>query len=237
MSLQLHTTYCISLGPGNPEHMTLEALSLLKKSDLIYCPSTIIQGKQKSRSLDLLLASGISSDQVVLFHVPMTKDRSQPLAAYQEIALQIEEKYREGLKISFVAEGDAGIYSTAHYIMDLLLEKGVSCKQIAGIPAFIACGALASLHIIQQEESLMVWSGNITTAKIEQYLNDGITLVFMKTPLHEAEIKEAIRSTDRTTWHYFENVGVQEREFYTSDVQEILAKDFPYFSIIIAKKQ
>lgn len=232
----MQSTFCVSLGPGNPEHLTLEALRILRSSDKIYCPSTLIAGKQKSRSMDLLTASGIDPQKVALFHVPMTKDRSKPLNAYREVALQVEQDYLQGMRVSFVAEGDAGIYSTAHYIMDLLVEKGIPCQQIAGIPAFIACGALASLHIIQQEESLLVWSGKITPEKIARYIEDEITLVFMKTPLHETEIKEAMRQMPGITWHYFENVGVEGREFYTSSKEEILEKDFPYFSIIIAKK-
>ena len=45
----------ISLGPGDPELITLKALKALNAVDVIFCPGTKSgEGRMKSRALDIL---------------------------------------------------------------------------------------------------------------------------------------------------------------------------------------
>ena len=55
-----------------------------------------------------------------------------------------------------MAEGDAGFYSSIHYLFDKLWADQIEVEQIAGVPAFIAAGAAAGLHIVKQTERLLV---------------------------------------------------------------------------------
>ena len=58
----------------------------------------------------------------------------------------------------------------------------------------------------------------------------------MKGSLCEAEIKSAIAQHSDRKWHYFEFVGMP-KEYITSSTDEILQREFPYFSIIISKRR
>lgn len=228
---------CVSLGPGDPELITLKALRTLQRVDRIYCPATILRGETVvSRSLDIMKAVGIDPEKVALFHVPMSKVRSGAEEAYLTVAQKIEEDYKQGKAVAFVAEGDCGFYSSAHYISDYLWSMAICTDRIAGVPAFIACGALARLHIVSQEETLNVIPTDITTEKISTILDQGGTVVIMKLSLHEGALKDAIRTLHHATFHYFENVGIPAKEFYTSDKDQILARPFPYFAIMIIKR-
>ena len=53
-----HPIHFVSLGPGDPELITLKGLKTLQKADIIYCPAT--QGKHGliSRATDILKAIG-----------------------------------------------------------------------------------------------------------------------------------------------------------------------------------
>lgn len=227
---------CVSLGPGDPELITLKALRTLQKVDTIYCPATILKEKVVSRSLDIMLEVGIDKQKIELFHVPMSRERSGAEEAYLTVAKRIREDYEDGKEIAFVAEGDCGFYSSAHYISDYLFEMGIDTGRVAGVPAFIACGALARLHIVSQDEVLNVIPTNITTERISTILGQGGTVVIMKLSLHEEAIKKAMQSIPDATFHYFENVGLPEKEIYTSDRDFILSRKFPYFAIMIIKR-
>lgn len=225
----------VSLGPGEPELITLKALKVLRQADIIYCPSTLSKsGKQLSRSADILHALDIPSGAIHLFMVPMSKQRDAALEVYDNVRKEAVIKYKEGKQIVIVAEGDSGFYSSIHYIYDKFIEDGIPVKRLAGIPAFIAAGALAGLHIVKQEEKLIVLPGIVSQNELNEYLKNNMTVVIMKLSQCANEIQEYIRCNPQHTYHYFENVGT-EKEYYSYNRNELLGKTFPYFSLMIIK--
>lgn len=229
--------YCVSLGPGDPELMTLKAVRVLRASHIIYCPCTEKAGATISRAGELLSVIGIAPDHICYFSVPMNSDRSEAFCVYREVADQIEESVRRGQSVSFVAEGDSGFYSSVHYISDTLLEKRINVLHIAGVPAFIAAGAMANLHIVKQHESLLVLPSTTSVEQIISEVRSGKTVVLMKLSRQETILKSALTQLGDVEVHYFENVGIQEQEYHTSTVPDIVERSFPYFSLMIIKQK
>lgn len=230
--MEKHTAYCVSLGPGDPGLLTLKALSVLKSSDRVFCPGT----SGGSRAGDLLLVHGIPEERLTLFAVPMKEDRSEATRVYLQVAEEIEELAKRGQKVSFVAEGDGGFYSSQHYIADFLQDKGeVNVSFVPGVPAFIAAGARAGLHVAKGDEGLLVLPLVQSPDEIEEGLSQKRTVVLMKPSRSEGAIKEVLRKGEIREVHYLENVGVAGREFLSDDLPTILSRPFPYFSILILK--
>lgn len=227
---------CISLGPGEADLITLKALKALQESEVIYCPETQSDKKAVSRARDILIELGISKKNIRLFTVPMSKDRSHAEKVYDDVAQEIAEQYRSGVQTVFVAEGDAGFYSSVHYISDRLAGMNISVEHIAGVPAFIACGALAGIHVVKQEEPLLVFPANVGAEKIMAEVKSGKSVVLMKLSQQQEAIKKVLRLMPDAEFHYFENAGVAGKEFYTQNTAEILEREFPYFSLLIIKK-
>lgn len=50
--------------------------------------------------------------------------------------MRLEQK--AGKRLAVAVEGDAGIYASVHYVLDLLEENGIPVEQLPGIPSFIA---------------------------------------------------------------------------------------------------
>jgi|GEM_PF-63011 len=171
-----HPIHFVSLGPGDPELITLKGLKTLQKADIIYCPAT--QGKHGiiSRATDILKAIEVDESLIHPFILPMSKERTDALNAYNELFLDAQAEYLKGKQIVIVAEGDAGFYSSIQYVYDKFEEAGIPVDRIAGIPAFIAAGALAGIHIVKQEEQINVIPGTASfdelSAKIENGTND-----------------------------------------------------------------
>ena len=70
-----HPIHFVSLGPGDPELITLKGLKTLQKADIIYCPAT--QGKHGiiSRATDILKAIEVDESLIHPFILPMSKER------------------------------------------------------------------------------------------------------------------------------------------------------------------
>lgn len=227
----------VSLGPGEAELITVKGLKVLQSVDCVFYPATIVrEGNITSRALNILTELEIDEKKLVPFHVPMSKNRALALEAYEKVAKIVQQEYTNNLKIAVVAEGDSGFYSSVHYIADNLEKEGVPVKQIAGIPAFTACGALAGIHIVKQEEELNVVPGIISTPELLDKLENGKVIVIMKVSQCEDAIKECIVKFPDAEYHYFENVGVEDKEFYTLNKDEILNRKIPYFSLMIIRK-
>ncbi len=225
----------VSLGPGSADLITLRALNRLKESDVIFSPSTITRdGRESSRAFDIMQELGIDASKIKLYHLPMSKDRTKALAAYNKVALEALEATLEGKKVSITAEGDAGMYSSCHYIIESLAPKNVGAEKVPGIPAFIACGAFANLHVAMQEENLLVMAKGMSAEELQDRVDKNETLVLMKASQCEAAVKELIANNTTKTINYFENIGY-DNEYYTIEAEEILKRKFPYFSLIIIK--
>lgn len=249
-----NTIFFVSLGPGDPQLITLKAFETLKKSDIIFCPSTSqpariigdthIASSAKSRSYDILIALGLEPSKIHLFNIPMSKDRTAAMLAYTNVAKLIINHYRQSANISLVAEGDSGFYSSISYIWDYLCANKIPISRIAGVPAFIAAGACASVPIAAQDEQLLVIPGVISLESLESEIASGKSIVVMKLSQCENIIKQCIRlltereardaSARKVQWHYFQDVGTPD-EYYTCNTANILQKVFPYFSIMIIR--
>ena len=118
---------------------------------------------------------------------------------------------------------------------DKFEEAGIPVDRIAGIPAFIAAGALAGIHIVKQEEQINVIPGTASFDELSAKIENGMIIVIMKLPGCQEAIHTCIRQyADKAVFHYFENVGTG-KEYYTTDITIIHSKDFPYFSLLIVQ--
>lgn len=225
----------VSLGPGEAELITLKGLKALQNADCIFCPETPARnGSLLSRAADILHRLGIPAERIRRFPLPMSKQRGDALHAYDQVYATTLSLHRTGKKVAIVAEGDAGLYSSIHYIYEKLQAGGTPVEQIAGIPAFIAAGARGGLHIASQEERLTVIPGITTAEEIERLVQSRNTVVIMKLSQCTGEVHRCIRLHPEYDYRYFENVGTPQ-EKYLSDGQQIAALRFPYFSLLIIR--
>lgn len=223
----------VSLGPGEPELITLKALRALEAADVIYCPATgMPDGKEKSRAMDILKQLPVDGMKIRTFRLPMSKNREEALAAYDAVCEEITRFAEEGKNVAVTAEGDACFYSSANYMYAKLRNLGYPVEMVAGVPAFIASGASVGLHIVEGRERLLVIPGDVVVEELLEVVVAKRTLVVMKVPLGEAVLRPFLARHPELTYHYFEQVGTPS-EFYTSDVQTILERTFTYFSLLV----
>lgn len=234
MTIQQNPIAFVSLGPGDPELITLKALKALQAADLIFCAATGKETeKRRSRSAALLSAYNLKAE-VRTFHLPMSKQREAAMAVYRQLYLNARTAQEEGRKVAIAVEGDAGVYASMHYVLELLEAEGRPVSQLCGIPSFIAAGGVAHLHLIQQEERLLVVPGRVTTEELTEWLETHHTVVLMKLSQCETVVKTFMQVHPEYHYHYFENISTPQ-ERHLTQVEEMLSLPFPYFSLMILK--
>ncbi len=235
--MELNGITVVSLGPGDHEMITLKGLHALEKADIIFSPMTRKGSKELSRSGEMISALGIDTSKIELYYLPMSLDRENTLEIYQGVAERCIELYLQGKEVVITAEGDGGFYSSSQYIHEMIAERGYRVERIAGVPAFIDCAALAAIHIASGDRSLQiipfVENKDVILDNISLSTPRRVNLVLMKLSQSETAIKEAIgEAKDIAKFHYIENRG-RKNEFYSSNIELILERKFPYFSILI----
>lgn len=137
--------FMVSLGPGDPELLTLKALNTLKQCDAI-CIPTKSEDHSFEKSMTYKIVSSVvdlTNKEVVAVYAPM-KFKKEDWHAQVDTIL---ESFQEHQHVAFVTLGDAGIYSTVYYLLDIIKHQEPSiyqnCEVIPGITSF----AQASAHI------------------------------------------------------------------------------------------
>lgn len=234
----IQAVYFVSLGAGDPELITLKALRLLERADVIYSPVSLSpNGRRASKSKSIMLSLGIKEEQIVSYDMPVNREREGAEDAYKQVAEDIKARRQANgdLIAAVVAIGDAGFYASSAYIGELLEAENIPTSYLPGVPALIASNALIGGQLVQLDEQLRVIPGVATPREWEEAWQSKHTVVIMKGSMAEEEIKRAMKSYPHRHWHYLEYVGYEGKELYLNDVNQIAERKFPYFSLIISK--
>lgn len=234
----------VSLGPGDPELITMKALNVLRNADVVILPATAGNTREGS---DRGKANGVSSRaadiinhwdvkaEMRLFDVPMSRNGQLAQCAYDDICMEIVRLYRDHRRVAVAVEGDVSIYASIHYVMERLHTMGVPVEQLPGITSFIAAAAVAQLSLVSHRERLQVIPGTAGEEEMSALLSQSFTLVVMKLSQCEAEVKKFMAGHPECEYHYFENVGAPD-SCHIISAGEIAGRKFPYFSLMIIKK-
>ena len=137
--------YMVSLGPGDVELLTLKALNAFKDSQAI-CVPTKSEDRSFGKSISYKIVQNAlevlgEKKEIVPVYSPM-RFLEEDWRDEGTVILQALEKYD---RVSFVTLGDAGIYSSIYYLLDIIKKEDEeiykNCEVIAGVTSFSAASA------------------------------------------------------------------------------------------------
>ncbi|RZN63421.1 cobalt-factor II C(20)-methyltransferase [Methanonatronarchaeum sp. AMET6-2] len=142
----------ISLGPGDPELITIKAQKTLKQADKVYVPG--------ERARDLV--KPYCQPETLKF--PMTSDQEVLQKYWNKHVEKIAPIAREK-KVAFAVLGDVNFFSTFGHIKRIFEEKHPDI-QIKTIPGVSAITAMASKMDVFIDKSFQVTDGSQQQSKI-----------------------------------------------------------------------
>lgn len=146
------TLYGVSVGPGDPENLTLKAVRVLKAADVIAAPST---GRNRQTALGIV-ADCIAGKPIVDCLTPMSKDLAVVARAHDKIADDICALLDEGKDVAFITLGDAGVYSTYYYTHERVVARGYRAEVVPGVTSFCDAAARLGRPLCEGSEPLLV---------------------------------------------------------------------------------
>ncbi len=231
--------YCVGVGPGSPDLITIRGLDVLKRSDVIFVPAA----SKKTLGLTMKIISGLGNnleEKVFKLEFPMTKNEDILRRSWEENVHMITGELEKGKTCSYAVLGDPMLYSTFGHIASLLREKNVDVNYIPGVSSFTACPARAGIVLADGRQSILVTSmENRDLIRMNAGLVDTMLLIKGQTDFKEFSsfLRDAgFGSNDLLM--YGRRCEMDEERMELSDVSEWDgSKSEPdYFSLIVLRR-
>src|ERR687897_2839267 len=141
----------VGVGPGDPEHVTLEALRALREADRVFAPSLALDVVGRAESIVREAAPDVPVERLV---ISMRRDGGPEV--YGDAARRIAAALDRGERVAFATLGDPNIYSTFSSLAREVraLRPDTAVETVAGIMAFQALASRAGFVVLESTETL-----------------------------------------------------------------------------------
>lgn len=180
--------YGVSVGPGDPEHMTLKALRCLERVPVIAAPRT--RGKN-CRALDTVRANmDVSGKEILYLDFAMKKDADILDSTHRQQADAIEVYLAQGKDVAMLNIGDASLFGTFCYVRELVEADGYESSTIAGVTSFCAVAAELGQSLTNMGDPLVIIPGSFEN--VSEELDHPGTKVLMKSASALGQVKQLL---------------------------------------------
>ncbi len=216
------------IGPGNPELITIEAISLAKNSDVIIVP----RAHENSTGLaEKIISKHIHNAELIHITFPMIYD---PDERDKIILSQLEAskpKWEHARNIFFPVIGDSMLFSTGAYLLDAFrkLIPDIDAEFIPGISAHSLAASCAKRFLAMADDVLCIIPGTADREKVRRALAcSDAAAIYKPTALKDIrELAEGFSNIIRVDF-----AGIPEREKIFAGIDAL--KDIhEYISIIL----
>ena len=183
----------VSVGPGDPELMTIKAVKIIEQTKVIAVPRTM---GGNSRALAIVKEiCDLQEKELIYMDFLMSGDQYQCRDNYERLADTLESYLEHGQNVAMITLGDISVYSTAAYILKICQSDGYPVEWIPGVSSFQAAAARIGRPLVNGEESLIIT--NSTDNQFEKLMQTGTNYVIMKSPLSREEVAGRLNNSDR----------------------------------------
>lgn len=241
--------YGVGVGPGDPQLMTLKAVTVIKTCDIIAIPvsdAALEAPRFEEAGASLLFPEYIKkcvAYQIALpvipelekkaklyLPMPMMKEKAKLKAIHDLCADAVAEQLEKGQTVAFITLGDPCVYSTCLYVHKRIKARGYDTELIPGIPSFCAAAAKLDIGLVENKEELHVLPASY---EIEHGLTLSGTKVLMKAGKKMPYVKECVKEQELEI-QMVENCGMATEHLY-HHVDEI-PDEASYYSLMIIKE-
>jgi len=224
------TLWCVGVGPGDPELITIKAARILRESAVIAVPVT--NGKAHAAyDIALRAVPEIAGKERLLLDFPMRLSREGAEAAYDDAAGRIAQILSAGRDAALVTLGDPSIYSTAAHVHRRMLARGLPAFFVPGVPSFCAAAARLNEPLVSGRTPLFVSSA---AGGALETLNASGTKVYLKPASALRETIQALRAAGKDA-RLVQNCGMENERVYASLSDAVPEES--YYSILIVKDE
>lgn len=227
------TLYGISVGPGDPELITVKGLRLLQSAPVVAFPAGI-QGKPGMA--EQIVDRWLSPTQIKLpLRFPYLQDRAVLIQAWQKAAQTVWQSLQPGQDVAFVCEGDVSFYSTFTYLATTLqeLHPSVSVEAVPGVCSPIASASVLGIPLTTRSQRLIVLPALYQMAELETALDWAEVVVLMKVSSVYPQVWQVLQQRGLLDFAYVVERATWPDMVIYQGLSDRADLKLPYFSLMI----
>jgi len=243
-SSQTGHLYLVGVGPGDPELMTYKAVRILTDAKVWAVPTARENGISSAQQIAGQLVPD-NGREILSLCFPMKKvflgqeTDNQLLQAWGKAADEVIARLDQGRDVAFPTLGDTTLYSTAFYLLPMILERRPQTKVtvVPGITAMAACAASQSNPLALGDDVLAVVPAAFEDDRLRHILTSLDAVVLMKVHRRLDALIDLLTELDLVDHAVLiERSGLPDERVYT-DIREARGKKLHYFSTMLVRKK
>ncbi len=172
--------YAVGLGPGDPDLLTIKAVKILKKADIVIVP----KAKYKAQSIAKDIVTRALGESLPFLELvfPMSRDK-EDLEKYWDLAAsKVYDLLKQDKTVVFVTLGDISLYSTFSYMEFALnkLDNTIKAELIPGISSIQLAAAQLEKPLALGRETYGVYPLPENIENLETAIKEHNTVLIMK---------------------------------------------------------
>ena len=228
--------YCVGVGPGDPELLTLKAARIIRECDVLVL-AVSGEREHEEECMEKCIAYQIIKPVVpeaeekekLFLPMPMIKEKEKLKEIHDQGTKEVAQLLDQGKTLAFITLGDPTIYSSSLYIQKRIKKMGYETAIISGITSFCAAAARLNVGIAENREEIHIIPASY---EIEESLELPGTKILMKAGKKVPMLKEKAE-TKKLKVRMVENCGMETEHVY-QQLEDI--PDHPgYYSLFIIK--
>ena len=228
--------YAVGVGPGDPELLTRKAERILREVPVICAPTA--NPADSSYALSIVEQFLDRNRQEVIVQVfPMRKDQTGLEEFWEEAAVGVAERVRQGSDVAFITIGDPFLYSTFLYIYRIFRERypDIPVEVVPGISSVSAAAIAAGIPLGLASERIAIIPAAFEE-DLRRTLSEFDTVVLMKVSRVFDGIYALLQELGlERNGAFISRVGSPEEEV-VFDLGSLVGRKLDYLSLLIVKK-
>lgn len=231
------TLHGVSVGPGDPELITLKGLKVLQSAPVVAFPTGL---GGRSGVAETIISDHLRPQQIRLpLAFPYVQDQETLNSAWRSAAAEVWFYLANGQDVAFACEGDISFYSTFTYLAQTLrsTQPQLKINYIAGVSSPLAAGSALGLPLTCQREKMVVLPALYCPEELEKALDLAEVVVLLKVRLVYGQIWQILarRGLLEQAW-ILEKISTKTEKIY-HPLSHYPRLELNYFSLMLIKQK